>query len=256
MLDGDIMNKWIEEEEVKEEEKGKINISKGKINISKGKKKNNKEEEEVGVPMKEKEGYREIDDWFADSTHQLINFINRKGKVGKEDVKEAALRSKKLSTSSDVVGVKFTGAAFQLNYFQSKFSRRGRLLFDVIEQCMIKEEFRKNIIEIPRVYNESILNVASYGGGPGCDSAGLVWAKRKLFDNEINLINCTLYDYEKSWKKYVGILQEIFNKDVNLSFSPNDVTKGKDESEVNKDVHFENFHLHIFSYGNKAPLNS
>ncbi len=74
-----------------------------------------------------------VADWFEGCTQEIITFINSKGKgVDKAAMTEASERSAKLSTSSDKVGVKFSGSAFQLTYFQSKFSRRGMLLLEVM----------------------------------------------------------------------------------------------------------------------------
>ena len=53
----------------------------------------------------------------------------RKGGVSKSAMVEASRRSKELSTSSDKVGVNFAGAAFQSLYFDSKFVRRGSLMY-------------------------------------------------------------------------------------------------------------------------------
>jgi hypothetical protein len=66
--------------------------------------------------------------------------------LSKEAIAEAKERSSKLSTSSDVVGVKFNGAAFQCTYFETKFARRGKLLFDVIEGLMLSDSKFKSMM--------------------------------------------------------------------------------------------------------------
>lgn len=68
-----------------------------------------------------------------------------------------------------------------------------------------------------------LVRVASFGGGPGTDAAGLVWIQRDLFP--ALRFECTLYDYEASWKRYLKTLGEVFGERVGLSFLPCDVTQ-------------------------------
>jgi hypothetical protein len=65
--------------------------------------------------------------------------------------------------------------------------------------------------------------VASFGGGPGTDAAGLVWAQRELYRDD--MLSTTLYDVEGSWKRYMKTLGELFGDGVPLAFQPCDVTK-------------------------------
>ena len=65
--------------------------------------------------------------------------------------------------------------------------------------------------------------MASFGGGPGTDAAGLVWAQRELYRDD--MLSTTLYDVEGSWKRYMKTLGELFGDGVPLAFQPCDVTK-------------------------------
>ncbi len=63
----------------------------------------------------------------------------------------------------------------------------------------------------------------------------------------LKAMKCTLFDYERSWKRYVNILQSLFADDLLVSFAPCDVTVGV-ANDGNRSVVFRDYDLHIFSY--------
>ena len=161
--------------------------------------------------------------WFENGTKKLVEKAQQKkkgqsshcGSSGKQrklhhEVKE---RSVALSTSSSSVGVSFAGRAFQADYFQTKFARRGILLFRLLTLLKDQEVFRR----------EGIL-VGSFGGGPGTDAAGFVWAHRQHWPSL--RIELQLYDKESTWKYYLETLRGLFQDDIwSLSFNCCDTTK-------------------------------
>ncbi|RHY12538.1 hypothetical protein DYB25_002251 [Aphanomyces astaci] len=170
--------------------------------------------------------------WFDDSTIALVAMAQDralkakvKGSKGGDDRKEARQRSSQLSTSSDTVGVSFAGAAFQADYFASKFTKRGQLVYTILHDVLSKS---------PHVLPPSeTLAVASFGGGPGTDAAGIVWIQRELFPT--SSVHCVLFDYETSWKRYVKTLDDLYGDAVSVSFAPCDVTHPLD-TEPNRHV--------------------
>jgi len=64
---------------------------------------------------------------------------------------------------------------------------------------------------------------ASIGGGPGTDAAGLAWALHLLVKRSSEV---TLYDNERSWRRYTPLLQSLLRPlgVQSLRFSPADVT--------------------------------
>ncbi|KAF0715893.1 Aste57867_3115 [Aphanomyces stellatus] len=169
--------------------------------------------------------------WFEESTLALVSnaqerALKAKSKGKGDDRKEARQRSSMLSTSSDTVGVSFAGAAFQADYFASKFTKRGLLVHTILQDLLSKS--RQVLPPAP----ES-LSVASFGGGPGTDAAGIVWIQREFFPE--TPVHCTLYDYETSWKRYAKTLDDLFGDMVSVSFAPCDVTQPVD-SEPNRRV--------------------
>ncbi|RHY27681.1 hypothetical protein DYB32_006618 [Aphanomyces invadans] len=137
-----------------------------------------------------------------------------KGGKGGDDRKEARQRSSALSTSSDTVGVSFAGAAFQADYFASKFTKRGQLVYTILHDVL-----SKNQVVLPQA---DTISVASFGGGPGTDAAGIVWIQRDFFP--LSSVHCILYDYETSWKRYAKTLDDLYGNAVSVSFAPCDVT--------------------------------
>ena len=257
--------------------------------------------------------------WYDQSAGQLSKKAQG-GKVSykktvskaKQALAEAKARTADLATSSDRTGISFAGAAFQSEYYLSKFKRRGMLCHRVLEEyvgamytkhppptpltsndwkmnlamlyinqgdpvgkdgvtlkssetnvkkvltkylgremILFRELFRryKVTIEQQKEYNLPLqhcvlgnipsfrervaaatttstttplqVKVASFGGGPGTDAAGLVW----LSKNHPEIVfDCVLYDSETSWKRYIKTLNQVFGDNVNCSFQQCDVT--------------------------------
>lgn len=89
------------------------------------------------------------------------------------------------------------------------------------------------------------IEVASFGGGPGTDAAGLVWIQKELFPGDS--VYCSLYDYEKSWKRYLKTLSDFFLPAVELSFFPCDVTASL-HAEMNRKVDVSTVDLLLLFY--------
>jgi len=73
------------------------------------------------------------------------------------------------------------------------------------------------------------VQVASFGGGPGTDAAGLVWFHKN--HPELSF-ECVLYDNEASWKRYTKTLNRLFGDDVQCSFEKCDVTAPLPEESI------------------------
>lgn len=116
---------------------------------------------------------------------------SHKSKKQRQQDVEAKRRSAALSTSSAQTGVSFAGAAFQASYFTSKFERRSKLLHSIIRG---------------HKWNTDSVNVASFGGGPGTDVAGLVGARNHANQR----FHCKLFDAEPTWKRYSKTLGDLF----------------------------------------------
>ncbi|OQS00346.1 nuclear ribonuclease Z [Thraustotheca clavata] len=170
--------------------------------------------------------------WFDQATLALVTNAQERAmkaktkKQGAKDLaREARQRSSQLSTSSDTVGVSFAGAAFQADYFSSKFAKRGMLVYSIIQDLLSKSSSLIN--------GSDEITVASFGGGPGTDAAGIVWIQKEFFPN--CTVECTLFDYETSWKRYVKTLDSLFGDAVNVNFRPCDVTQPVN-SDANRHV--------------------
>ena len=150
------------------------------------------------------------------------------------------------SPSSALIGTCVTHALHRL-YFDSKFARRGWLLYRFLQEAWAQPALaplaavlRSAIVE--NAASARGLPVASVGGGPGTDAAGLVWFRRRLLaedrilqkmlaDNGVGgdgvpQLQCALLDYEGSWKRYLQVLDQLFGDDVALTFAKADVTRG------------------------------
>ncbi|EDQ87449.1 uncharacterized protein MONBRDRAFT_10012 [Monosiga brevicollis MX1] len=75
---------------------------------------------------------KNIEEWFQSAKHTLVQGC---GAVTPEKAAQAKQKIKDLSTSSDTVGIRFTGAALHQVYFATKFDRRGCLLFQLLAAC-------------------------------------------------------------------------------------------------------------------------
>jgi hypothetical protein len=167
---------------------------------------------------------RAMDVWFAHAVQSLVDHAQQKSlggakltsagckKMRQRQIGEVRNRLAALSTSSDTLGVSFAGAAFQEKYFATKFQRRGTLLYEVL--CDLSLTF----------LDSTMINVASFGGGPGTDASGLVWWQQDM--HPAIVFQCILYDREPTWKRYLQVLSRLFQSAgrVALSFAPCDVT--------------------------------
>ena len=192
----------------------------------------------------------DMKDWYQTTTQKLIEKAsggNSKSKNSKKAQLEAKERSSLLSTSSDKKGVKFSGGAFQANYFSSKFQRRGTLLYSILSDLNYKFI---NTNEKSKKKQEQVLRVASFGGGPGTDIAGITWGQRTIYRD--TRFVCTLYDYEKTWKRYVSTLaksfEEVSGSKVSIKFKPCDVTKGLGDNSNRKIERVEDVDICLFFY--------
>lgn len=178
--------------------------------------------------------------WFAQTTTALMERAQKgKGKAqhaNKGAQKEARQRASDLSTSSSTVGVSFSGAVFQADYFKRLFQKRGELAWSVLRDLEPA---------LPWATDAAHVRVASFGGGPGTDSAGLVWLARWHYPHTV--FHVDLFDYETTWKKYTHTLQEQFGPRVQLSFSPCNVTLALEEDE-NRRVDVTDTDLLMFFY--------
>ena len=150
---------------------------------------------------------------------------------------EARQRLAALATSADRVGVSFTGAALHHAYYSSKFHLRGGLLFAALEAALDFHACVQDTL-LPNATQTS-LRVASIGGGPGTDVAGLALLEQRRLrygaaqralarrsedtcEEHSPAVACTLYDLERSWRRYLPALSGLMPQ-VSLSFHPCDV---------------------------------
>jgi hypothetical protein len=133
------------------------------------------------------------------------------------------------------MGVSFAGAAFQEKYYATKFERRGKLLHEVM--CDLSLDFQ----------DSGVVNVASFGGGPGTDASGLVWLQRERHPS--TTFSCTLYDREPTWKRYAQLLSQLFASagQVCLNSAVCDVTQNF-EHNSNYKVDLADTDLMLFFY--------
>lgn len=202
------------------------------------------------VPQPERRGR-----WYEDAAQVLVAHAQAKvrGGVSKTAAAEAKQRSSALATTSDKRGVSFAGAAFQAEYFKSKFRRRGKLLEDIL--CDLRVDWTATGCPPGRalggqgdIIDGLPIRVASFGGGPGTDAAGLVgWQQGDPQRANIRF-SCTLYDYEATWKRYTKTLAGLFQPTVaDLCFHPCNVTVPLNDAE-NRKVDVGGVQLLLFFY--------
>jgi hypothetical protein len=140
--------------------------------------------------------------------------------------------------SADTTGVSFAGAALHAAYYDAKFVRRGALLYRTLQACLEPRScsgataLAEQLTAASAGPSRRRLRVASLGGGPGTDVAGLFWAERHLFRFGPAAkaaragpggIDCTLYDLERSWRRYTPALQRLMAPRLAIDFQPCDV---------------------------------
>src|SRR5690606_36053394 len=158
---------------------------------------------------------------------------------------------KLLATSNDKIGINFQDKALQYQYYQTKFVKRGLLLYNVLEYiwkqpkhspmyCMLNELFHNS-------KREKKIKVLSIGGGPGNDSLGFGLFFEK-YVKEVKM-EFTLFDYEKTWRRYLPILKTIFYPKI-VEFQQCNVTKSIIHNSINKFLKNEckEGNVFIFSY--------
>ena len=148
-------------------------------------------------PVQEEVQERAVAGWYAETRDALVAKALGGKALGVKGAKEAKQRSKLLATSADNDGVKFTGASFHAEYLQTKFERRGELMYRVLR-------------EIGASFGSGSVSVASFGSGPGCDGAGVVRWAAGMGNQSLQGLHLTLFDYETSWKRYMTVLEHKF----------------------------------------------
>lgn len=155
--------------------------------------------------------------------------------------KEAKQRLHDLSTSSDTRGVSFAGLALHFLYFSTKFALRGELLYRALDAAL-----RQHPQLLPLLAQPGGLRVASLGGGPACELAGLCSLLKARRERGRAPAHCTLFDLEvrrsvparsavrkltsparqRSWRRYLPRLQTLFSPQLQLEFELCDVRFG------------------------------
>jgi hypothetical protein len=160
--------------------------------------------------------------------------------------------------AADRTGVSFAGAALHREYFDAKFARRGGLLYRLLCACVDARACPDGAALLAAQLTcagagaaRPRLRVASLGGGPGTDVAGLFWAERHVLrfgkarpprraaaDGGNGDEGCapapapaavrggldvTLYDLERSWRRYTPALGALLAPRISLDFAPCDV---------------------------------
>ena len=135
------------------------------------------------------------------------------------------------------MGVSFAGAALHAAYYDAKFVRRGALLYRAVLACLDGRSCPGAPLLAAQLTPAGVpgrtrLRVASLGGGPGTDVAGLFWAERHAlrFAPAARAaragpggLDVTLYDLERSWRKYTPALQRLMAPRLVIDFQPCDV---------------------------------
>ncbi|EGD78832.1 hypothetical protein PTSG_01808 [Salpingoeca rosetta] len=181
-----------------------------------------------------------IQDWFEDGKRMLMAWTQRKAESTPEQVQRARTKIHELSTSSDTKGIRFTGSALHLVYFETKFVRRGTLLYTLFHTLINDPScaaLRQAVCEPWTQPSQHPLSVISCGGGPGTDASGLVWVCKTLLPQRrhVPAITCHLMDFEKSWKRYEATLNTLFKPQVEVSFVHGDVCTNL-QADINRHV--------------------
>jgi hypothetical protein len=160
--------------------------------------------------------------------------------------------------AADRTGVSFAGAALHRAYYDEKFARRGGLLYRLMCACVDARACPDGAALLAAQLTcagagaaRPRLRVASLGGGPGTDVAGLFWAERHVLrfgkarpprrfaadggDGDEGCasapapaavrggLDVTLYDLERSWRRYTPVLGALLAPRISLNFAPCDV---------------------------------
>ena len=134
---------------------------------------------------------------------------------------EAKQRLSDLATNADSTGVSFAGAALHYAYFDTKYALRASLVYQLLTQ--VHKEHPGAVEVLFADTTPTPVLVASLGGGPGTDAAGVCAFMARQSRRRVE---CTLYDLERSWRRYCPCLQRLVGDHVTVAFSPCDVRAG------------------------------
>ena len=193
----------------------------------------------------------EVHAWLEGGRDALLEEVARLSAAkppDKKAVAEARARLAALATrGADTSGVSFAGAALHGAYYDAKFVRRGALLYRAVLACVDPAACAAAPLLAAQLTAAGAaprrrLRVASLGGGPGTDVAGLFWAERHALrfgarrtpfhgpppdaaaaPEPPGGLDVTLYDLERSWRRYLPALQRLMAPRIVLDFQPCDV---------------------------------
>jgi len=208
---------------------------------------------------------KEVLEWFDSGRITMMQRVEDRsgGSFSSKTMDEAKVRLAALSTNQSQKGVSFAGDALHHLYYSTKFERRGLLLYSIFAQ-VLSAKVDTRLIECKAALSKSLcclsgatgtaLKVASVGGGPGTDVAGLVWANKHFMhwlpsQQAEPAVSCSLWDFERSWRKNLSALQEVVGAEMQLDFGGCDVRHAIHHPS-NKNVLNEvgDLDLVIFSY--------
>jgi hypothetical protein len=135
---------------------------------------------------------------------------------------EAKQRLSALATCADATGVSFAGAALHYAYFDTKYALRASLVYQLLS--LVQKEHPEALAALlaDTITATHPVRVASLGGGPGTDAAGVC----AFMARHGQRVECTLYDLERSWRRYCACLQRLVGQDATVAFAPCDVRAG------------------------------
>jgi hypothetical protein len=171
-----------------------------------------------------------VAEWLSAAKESLLSeVVSQNGScstTGKAQ-EEARQRLHALSTSASQHGISFAGAALHHVYFCTKVELRGSLLFRALDAARRQHPCVAALLSVPK------LSVASLGGGPACELAGLTCLLRRaqraahLPGDQRQICEAVLFDNERSWRRYLPRLQALFAPTLRLSFELCDVRVGR-----------------------------
>ena len=134
---------------------------------------------------------------------------------------EAKQRLSDWATNADSTGVSFAGAALHYAYFDTKYALRASLVYQLLTQ--VHKEHPGAVEVLFADTTPTPVLVASLGGGPGTDAAGVCAFMARQSRRRVE---CTLYDLERSWRRYTPCLQRLVGQHATVAFAPCDVRAG------------------------------
>lgn len=170
-----------------------------------------------------------VDEWLAGVREALLaEVVAQNGAQSEQKLAEARARLHALSTSADTVGVSFAGAALHHAYVDSKAALRAALTYRLLDAASRQHAAVARLLQQPQ------LCVASLGGGPACELAGLACLLRRARRSARAAgsavlpepAQATTFDLERSWRRYLPRLQALLSPTLRLSFELCDVRLG------------------------------